>query len=233
MLRSVEAALGAGHATLVRYCATSDPAFDSAMATVDHVPGWFGEVNAAVFWAVIGELRPSVVLEIGSYLGRSTVLIGLALEHFCKGGARLVSIDPHTGDRQQLAALGLDAINTADLFALHIAGSGVAHVVEAKTMTSDEASADWTDAIDLLFVDGWHSYEAVRADIRHFATRLGPNGSVCFDDFDYPDVGRAVTDGCREASLTLYGTVVGQAWAGRVGKGPAALRRSIRCWELW
>lgn len=111
------------------------PGFGAVWDQTLQIPGWFEQVNAAAFWAVIAEKRPETVVEIGSYLGRSSAFIGLSLQKFSQN-ARLVSIDPHTGDRQQKEFLGADELPTAKLFALHMAGLGLKDLIDMRISTS-------------------------------------------------------------------------------------------------
>jgi predicted O-methyltransferase YrrM len=203
--------------------------FAEAWETAQSVPGWFDEVSAATFWGVISDVRPHTVVEIGSYLGRSTCLMGLALKQFGTD-PELIAIDPHTGDRQNLEGLGVDTIPTLDLFRVYTAGAGIRDLLDERVMLSDDAAKGWDGrAIDFLFVDGWHSYDAVVNDARNFASLLGPNGVVCFDDYgSYEDVRAAVRDACRELGLHLYGVIRRKAWAGRRPEAPPSLHRALR-----
>ena len=228
-LYAARIAAGAGLKALTRRAFTRDDEFDIALARTDHIPGWFDATNAAAFWAAIQEIRPRTVVEIGSYLGRSTALLGQAVKLFSPPGSRVVSIDPHTGDRQQLEGVDLPTIPTLELFRVMIATAGVTDQVDVRISTSDDAALGWSEEIDLLYVDGWHSYEAVRSDIAHWTPHLSEQGLVCFDDFGtYEEVNRAVRDGCDEAGLTVYGSVLGQAWAGRGRRVPHSLARGLR-----
>jgi predicted O-methyltransferase YrrM len=197
------------------------------------IPGWLDEANAAVFYGVIRELRPLTVVEIGSYLGRSTVLLGLALKAYGRPGARLTAIDPHTGDRQQLEKLRLKTLPTYDLFRLHCLGAGIDDIVDAVSTTSDQAAPNWDGLVDLAYIDGWHSYDAVRSDARNWASRLSQSGVVCFDDFGkYEAVRQAVLDACCELGLHLYGDVLDQAWVGRSPAPPPSIGRAIRATKI-
>lgn len=229
VLYASRTAASAGFNALLRRAFTRDEGFDQALGEIMHIPGWFSETNAAAFWAAMSERRPRTVVEIGSYLGRSTVFLGQAMRRWSPADARLVSIDPHTGDRQQLEGVGLDTIPTLELFRLIIEGARLSDLVDIRVATSDEAAVGWSQDIDLIFVDGWHSYEAVRGDIRNYAPHLTANGLVCFDDYGtYGEVHRAVQDGCAETGLTVYGSVLAQAWAGRTPEPPRALVRGLR-----
>jgi len=233
LYRAVRAGAGAALRSISIDAATRDaPGFVEVWPTVDGIPGWFDRVNAAAFWGVIAERRPRTVVEIGSYLGRSTALLGLALKRYSPE-ARLVAIDPHTGDRQQLLALGTELLPTADLFRKHVQGVGIAELLDIRIARSDEVAAEWDGPVELLFVDGWHSYDAVVSDARNWVPHLHGDGVVCFDDFtNYTDVHEAVIDSCRDLGLTIYGTVLAQAWAGYRGSPPRALTATMRWTRL-
>jgi predicted O-methyltransferase YrrM len=204
------------------------PGFSEEWSKVEQVPGWFGKINAAAFWAVIAEKKPETVVEIGSYLGRSAALLGLALQKFSQH-PRLVSIDPHTGDRQQKEALGVDELPTATLFRLHMEGLGLKDVIDIRIATSHDVALTWNDPVDLLYIDGWHSYDAVLEDGTSWSPYLTSDGLVCFDDFGtYDEVKEAVLKTCKDMKLHLYGTVATQAWAGRQPTPPRGLQTAIK-----
>lgn len=228
--RSSRAAAAAGWNAWARDAALgSTTGFADAWEITDGVPGWLHEVNAAIFWGVIAELAPTTVVEIGSYQGRSTVVLGQALKHFGTSQARITAIDPHTGDRQHLEQLGLDRLPSLDLFTLHVAGAGIADVVDMRVATSDEVATDWDGLIDVLYVDGWHAYDAVRADALNFGKHLSTHGVVCFDDYvKYEEVRKAVDESCAELGLHLYGTTLSQAWAGVTTTPPRAVAAVLR-----
>ena len=237
---AASAAVAAGFRQYLRDVAleTRVTEFDAAWGVTSNIPGYFSETNAAVFWSVIAERHPRRVVEIGSYQGRSTALLALAIREY---GGRLTAVDPHTGDRQAMESLGHNELPSLQMFRLHIAGLGLGDVVEEKVMTSVEAADGWTQPVDLLFDDGWHSYEAVHEDGAAWLPHLAPNGLVCFDDYEhYDEVHRAVDEVCDQYGLTLYGTVLAQAWAGRAVKPPErlakvlsvnAVRQRVKAWS--
>jgi predicted O-methyltransferase YrrM len=201
--------------------------FAEAFALADQIPGWFDELSAAEFWAVIHEIRPRIVVEIGSYLGRSTVFTAEALRH-AGIDARLHAIDPHTGDKQQLEQLGLTNLPTLDLFRVFLASSGNAESVELHVAPSRDVLQEWEGSIDFLFVDGWHEYEAVLADVRGFGAFLSASGIVCIDDVGaYDEVDQASRLGLAELGLTRYGTIGAKGWAGRSPSPPECLRGAL------
>src|SRR3954451_8102567 len=66
--------------------------FASVWQTVDLIPGWFHEGTAAVLYGIMRGERPTTVVEIGSYLGRSTIFFALAMQKLGARG-RVVAID--------------------------------------------------------------------------------------------------------------------------------------------
>jgi predicted O-methyltransferase YrrM len=207
-------------------------AFDAIWETVERVPGWFHEGSAAMMYALMRDQPPNTVVEIGSYLGRSTVFFGLALNEVNPHG-RVVAIDPHTGDRQQLEGLSTERLATFDLFRQHCQAAGVEPLVEAHVATSLDVADGWREPIDLLYVDGWHSFEGVMADGHAWLPHLSPTGVVVFDDYvAYREVRHAVD---TLAGLGLYrpwGSIFGQAIGGVAGEPPRALRRALRLGRL-
>jgi predicted O-methyltransferase YrrM len=208
-------------------------AFALAWEKTSLVPGWLAETEAAVLFETVQQVRPRTVVEIGSYLGRSTVLLGLAQRAAGLEAPRLVAIDPHTGDRQHLEQLGVSSLPSFDLFKRHVDAVGLGDLVEARVAPSAEVGRSWSEPIDMLFVDGWHSFEAVCQDGHLFLPHVRDNGVVIFDDYrNYPEVAEAVASLEGEGLFYLWGRLFGQALGGRARRPGAELERMLRPWEL-
>jgi predicted O-methyltransferase YrrM len=54
-----------------------NPVFAEAWATTSLVPGSFSRLNAASMFVLLEEIRPRRIVEIGSYLGKSTTFFAL------------------------------------------------------------------------------------------------------------------------------------------------------------
>lgn len=191
------------------------------------VPGWFHEGSAAAMYAFIREQSPQTIVEIGSYLGRSSVFFALALQQAGAGG-RLVAVDPHTGDRQQLEGLTAQTLPSFELFREHCRAAGVEDLIDARVETSLEAAASWSGPIDLLYVDGWHSYDAVVADGKAWLPHLSDTAAVVFDDYyAYAEVQEGIHELEALGLFRLWGTAFGQAVGGKSTEPPPALRRAL------
>jgi len=202
-----------------------DRRFADVWSVASVVPGSFGPLNAAAMFGLLRDLPAARVVEIGSYLGRSTVFFAKTLQIMKAQSPQVVAIDPHTGDRQQMEMLGAARLPSFDLFSTHLAACGVSDLVRPIVKRSSEAAVGWAEPIDFLYIDGWHSYEAVMQDGRDWLPHLRPAGVVFFDDYArYAEVSRAVEDLAAEGRFVLWGNAFGQAVGGRGDSPPAAQR---------
>jgi predicted O-methyltransferase YrrM len=129
-----------------------------------------------VLYGLVRALRPDVCVEIGSARGKSACYIAMALEENNRG--KLYAIDPHTttdwNDTQTVDSFSIIQRN------LHFVG--VSPRVELIRKLSPDAASSWNQKIDLLFVDGDHSYEGVRQDWELFRPHMSKFGVVAFHD---------------------------------------------------
>jgi hypothetical protein len=65
--------------------------------------------------------------------------------------------------------------------------------VEILRMKSQDAAAHISDrSLDYVYIDGEHSYDAVRADLAHYLPKVRPGGHLIGDDYGWSGVGAAV-----------------------------------------
>lgn len=132
--------------------------------------------SAWLLYGLARSLKPKVCVEIGSARGKSACAVGLALRR--NGGGKLYAIDPHS-------PTNWNDIHSADTFSIinkHLKKAGVTKFVEIVRKTSSEAAVGWSQKIDLIFIDGDHSYEGVKADWELFLPHLNEFGVVVFHD---------------------------------------------------
>lgn len=117
-----------------------------------------------------------LVVDLGSYLGRSAIAMGLALR--ARGGGRLVTIDPQSPERH--------ARLTQNLREKSVDG-----LVEAWRMGSVGAAQKFeSGTIDMLFVDADHGFESVLQDMIVWRTALADGAIVAFNDPFWKGVNR-------------------------------------------
>ena len=132
--------------------------------------------SANVLYGLVRAMKPATCVEIGSARGRSACFIAMALRE--NGGGRLHAIDPH----QPTAWNDTGAVDTLAVMQRDLERLRLAPYVEILRATSGEAAAGWTRPIDLLFIDGDHSYDGVRRDWDLFVPHMAEFGVVVFHD---------------------------------------------------
>jgi predicted O-methyltransferase YrrM len=132
--------------------------------------------SAYLLYALVKSAKPAVVVEIGSARGRSSCFMGMALKE--NGVGKLYAIDPHTKTEWNDA----DSVDTYEILKGNVNALGLDGVVEILRNTSDNVANDWNRGIDILFIDGDHSYEGAKRDWDLFSPFVKPFGSVIFHD---------------------------------------------------
>ncbi len=152
--------------------------FAAAYRSAEPVPGWLTEPQARVLHAAAGAVPDGgVAVEIGSHHGRSAIVLAAGLAP----GARLVTVDPFGADWRYGQA------GTEQAFRANLARAGVDDRVEVRVTTSEAALAQWSEPVDLVYVDGKHDALSLAHDLR-WARHLPPGGRLFVHDA-YASVG--------------------------------------------
>lgn len=142
-------------------------AFDEAWSHASTIDGWLTEDQARVLHAEAGAVGGTVV-EIGSHLGRSTVVLG-------SSGAHVVAIDPFPDDWRYGRS------DTAAQCRHNLAAAGVTDAVTLMEVSSSDALAGWSGDIGLVYVDGKHDVVSCLSDLR-WTRWLAPGGRFLVHD---------------------------------------------------
>ena len=165
---------------------------------IDHgrltIPGWFAKIDALLFVAIhesqAGAGRIGDLMEIGTYMGRSAILLG----YFQQPGERLivcdifedysrVSEDNTVEHRLYYSDLTQQAFER-NFRRFH--GRLPDVVVAGPSRTVPDAVDDYKERFRLIHVDGAHDYAEVQADIQLSRELLADGGVVIFDDITSP-----------------------------------------------
>src|SRR4051812_458450 len=129
------------------------------------VEGWLTEAQAGRLDAAARTVPAGGrIVEIGSFRGRSTIVLARAVTE----GAELVAVDPHMGsDRGPQEYTEDHALGESDVeaFGANLRAAGVAERVRHVRRRSEEALGDVEGPIDVLYVDGAHRFGPARADV--------------------------------------------------------------------
>jgi predicted O-methyltransferase YrrM len=156
--------------------------FDETWAAVSDVDGWMTRGQGeALYDAARRSPVGGLIVEIGSFRGRSTIVLASA----APPAADVVAIDPHAGnDRGPEEISGFEAAADADhdVFLANLEAAGVAERVTHMRMFSDAALGELKGDVDVLYIDGAHRFAPARADIRDWGARVTDGGMLLIHD---------------------------------------------------
>jgi predicted O-methyltransferase YrrM len=147
---------------------------DALHRRIESIPGWLTPEQATVLAEHAARLprgASSVVVEIGSHQGRSTVVLGTTVPE----GARVVAVDPFPSDWRY----GGDGTERA--LRSHLRAAGVEGTVQVRVATSAAVLRAWTGPVDLVFVDGKHDVRSTVHDLG-WSRHLPPGGRLLVHD---------------------------------------------------
>jgi predicted O-methyltransferase YrrM len=132
------------------------------------IPGWLTDEEGEALYELARACRGNgVIVEIGSWKGKSTVCLGLGSR--AGRSVPVYAIDPHADYR------------FGD-FKTNIERAGVADLVRPIASLSQAAADGFAERIELLFVDGSHEYELVLDDFEKWVPKVVDGGWVAFHD---------------------------------------------------
>ena len=156
--------------------------------------------QAAYVYGVVRRSGARTAIEIGRWRGGSTILLAAALGP----GGKVWSIDLGEKEARSLgSAGGLDA--QTDAFCKR-------HGLEVALLVGDSRTIEVdTGEVDVVLIDGEHSYDAAHNDFERFGRRVRVGGAVLFDDVaDDPiipalrgEVDRAVDEAVADGDFVL------------------------------
>jgi len=156
--------------------------FPDVMALVADVEGWMTPGQASTLFDAARRCPPhGSIVEIGSFRGRSTIVLASA----CDPTVMVTAIDPHAGnDRgpQEIDGYAEEAADDHAVFNANLAAAGVADRVRHLRMFSDDALGAVDGPIDVLYIDGAHRYAPARADIGSWGALVGDGGTLLIHD---------------------------------------------------
>jgi MMP 1-O-methyltransferase len=148
---------------------------------IKDVPGWLSdEEGEALFELARACTGRGVIVEIGSWKGKSTICLGLGSR--AGSGVPIFAVDPHADYRH------------GD-FKENIERAGIADLVTPLKGLSQLVVDGFDQPIELLFVDGSHEEDDVREDFDKWVPKVVEGGVVAFHDTTWhPGVRRVVAE---------------------------------------
>jgi predicted O-methyltransferase YrrM len=141
-----------------------------------------------------------VVLEVGTYCGKSATFLGAAARD--RGGP-VITVDHHRGSEENqpgwewhdpdLVDPAVGVMDTLPWFRHTMHAAGLDDVVVAVVGRSTTVAGWWATPLAMLFIDGGHAAEHCRNDFTHWTPHVMPGGVLAIHDVftDPADGGQA------------------------------------------
>jgi predicted O-methyltransferase YrrM len=182
----------------------------------DDAKGFMPPDEAEALWDAAWAMAPhGVILEVGTYCGKSATWLGAAARD---RSGQVVTVDHHRGSEENQAgwehhdpslvdpATGL--MDTLPYFRRTMHAAGLEDVVTAIVGRSVTVAAMWSTPLAMLFIDGGHAEEHAQNDYTGWAKFVVSQGVLAIHDvFEDPADGgqapyhvyqRAIADGFLE-----------------------------------
>ena len=164
---------------------------------------WFMETSQRVLADLVAEVAdvPGLIIEIGSWEGRSTVALAKAAYP-----RQVHAVDTWAGSSTDLSG---DLAAERDVHAqwrVNVDAYTAGNVVEHRMGWRDYV-ADLAEPVAMVFIDAEHTYDEVRDNIDALLPWMSPGGVMCGDDVHDPGVIQAAfetfPDGLMAATLWI------------------------------
>src|SRR6188472_4654793 len=171
---------------------------DELFALAEQVTGFMpADEGRTLYDIAIRYLGDGVGVEIGTYCGKSTLMLGAAAE---QGGGVLYTVDHHHGSEEHqpgweyhdssLVDPVSGRFDTLPSLRRALDSAGLEDHVVAVVGKSFVVARGWRTPLRLLFIDGGHTEEAAQRDFDGWARWVDVGGALVIHDvFPDPDDG--------------------------------------------
>ena len=178
------------------------------------IPGWF---NYSETYDIIVDQIPEdgKIVEIGSFLGRSTHYLATSLVNAGKENVKIYSVDTFEGSTEHAnIKLPKDFSSIFRDNLQYFIGRNMVHVCQGRSDEQKILDMFEDNSIDYIMIDGAHEYDAVQDDIINWWPKLKENGTMVGDDYLLNSVAEAVKDGFSQLKVPNFGAnrAIEQTW---------------------
>lgn len=146
---------------------------------------WGGHIP--FIFCLVNHMRPLTYVELGSHYGASFFAVCQAVKHF-KINCKATAIDLWQGDEH--TGIYGESVYRDFTYLLNSRYPGIGVGLRKDFNEAVEDFAD--ESIDLLHIDGLHTYEAVKNDFDTWLPKMSKNGVILFHDTVVKDRGFGV-----------------------------------------
>lgn len=164
--------------------------------------GWGGTDTS--FETIIGELKPNLIVEVGSWKGLSaTHMANTALKlGIDRENLEIVCVDTWLSSvehySQQFSGLYERKLGRPDLYeqflsnVVHEGFSDIITPFPIDSINGSECFSMWGVRPDLIYIDAAHDYQSVKLDVYLWGLLVRDGGYLLFDDWHHEPIRRAV-----------------------------------------
>ncbi|WP_278263065.1 class I SAM-dependent methyltransferase [Nocardia sp. AG03] len=163
-------------------------------AFAERVTGFMpADEGRALYRAARDHAGDGLIVEIGTYCGKSTVYLGAAAR---ETGAAVITVDHHRGSEEHqpgweyhdasLVDPETGVFDTLTAFRRTMIRADLGETVTAIVGSSSAAARIWRTPIRLLFIDGGHTEDAAQRDYDNWVHWIAGGGLLAIHDV-FPD----------------------------------------------
>ena len=156
------------------------------------IPGWFNYAES--YDQIVHEIADDgKIVEIGSFLGRSTHYLATALMNANKEQVKIYCVDTFQGSSEHVSLkLPKDFLFMFKENLKFFIGREMVVPCQGRSDSQEILDKFKDESIDYIMVDGAHEHEPVLDDIENWWPKLKPEGVMFGDDFKLDSVSEAV-----------------------------------------
>jgi predicted O-methyltransferase YrrM len=162
------------------------------------LPAGWGSTHP-YFKKYIESVKPTLIVEVGTWLGGSAIHMGQLLRTFGLGNSCILCVDTWLGSADHYLVAehrqALKLINGRptlyDEFIRNVCAAGLQNIIlpfSIASIAAAEVLRELKIEPDLVYLDGDHTPKGFRADLELYWERLRPGGCMIGDDFDWEQV---------------------------------------------
>tara|TARA_Y100000114_G_C11681190_1_gene288669 strand:+ start:211 stop:837 length:627 start_codon:yes stop_codon:yes gene_type:complete len=169
------------------------------------IPGWF---NYAESYDIIVDQIPDdgKILEIGSFMGRSTHYLATALYNADKQNVKIYALDTFKGSSEHVnLKMPKDFFSVFKENLKFFIGRDMVIPMQSRSDDQETIEKFEDEFFNYIMVDGAHEYEAVKKDIINWWPKLKSDGAMLGDDFTLESVSMATHESFKSLNSTYLG----------------------------
>ena len=172
--------------------------------TYFQIPGWFNYAES--YDQIVHEIPDDgKILEIGSFLGRSTHYLATSLMNANKENVKIYCVDTFHGSSEHVnLQLPKDFFSMFKENLKFFIGREMVIPCQGRSDDKDILDKFSDEFFDYIMIDGAHEHEAVMDDIENWWPKLKKDGLMFGDDYNLEAVSLAVDKSIQKINAPAY-----------------------------